>query len=91
MTLPDLFRYVGPNIKTSASSFKHAHVISSDPTACTVVYEGQTPVGSVLTATSTPINYAAASRTFDYASATTADVGVYSYTLKVHFAEYPTN
>jgi hypothetical protein len=43
-----------------------------------------------LTTTSEPINYTAASRTFDYASATTTDLGVYSYTLKVYFAELST-
>jgi hypothetical protein len=55
-----------------------------------VAYEGQAPVGSALTLTSTPIKYTAG-RIFDYASATAADVGVIPYALKVYFAEYSAN
>jgi hypothetical protein len=91
MTLPNLLRYVGADVKTTASSSTHAIVTSSNAAECTVVYEGQAPVGSALTTSTTPINYTAGTRTFDYASATTADVGIHPYTLKVHFAEYPTN
>jgi hypothetical protein len=90
-TLPNLLRYVGLGVKPTASSSTHAVVTSSNPIACTVFYEGQAPIGSALTTSTTPMNYDAVTRTFDYASATTGDVGDYPFTLKVYFAEYPAN
>jgi hypothetical protein len=86
LTLPNLLRYVGYGVKSTASSSIHAIVTSSDA-ACTVAYEGQSPIGSALTTISMPIKYTAGTRTLDYDSATIADVGAYHYTLKVYFAE----